>query len=197
MINDALDFLLSQLNEYLRMKMGESDVVVLQRLVTATGTDYTEANKVVFQLVNIDEERVGKAQLPIAPPVGSNFPIRNPELKLNLSVMFTAIGDTTPGDSTPDYLIAIRLLSFVIRFFKFKHVFTRENSPSLPTTIDTLIVELYPVTLENQNYLWASLGVKYRPSAVYKVRLISVYEDGFSDFVGAPTQIDTQASSNP
>ncbi len=193
MINDALDFLLSQLNEYLRMKTGEVNVVKLQRLVTSQGADYTEANKVIFQLVNIDEERVGKAQLPIAPPVGSNFPIRNPELKLNLSVMFTAIGDTTaPEDATPEYLMSIRLLSFVIRFFQYKHVFTRENSPSMPSTIDTLIVELYPVTLENQNYLWSSLGVKYRPSAVYKVRLISVFEDAFSDFVGTPTQIDHQ-----
>jgi hypothetical protein len=196
MINEALEFLLAQLNEYFQSKIGLSDVVLLQRLFTKEGGDFSKNNHVVFQLINIDEERIGKAQLPVAAPTGSSFPVRNPEIKLNLSIMFTAIGDNDSAEgSEPDYLISIRLLSFVIRFFQYKHVFTRQNSPSLPQSIDHLIVELHPVSLENQNYLWASLGTKYRPSAVYKVRLITVFEDGFSDFVGAPSQLDNTISN--
>jgi hypothetical protein len=197
MINEALDFLLKQLNEYLLMKIGEPDVVLLRRLVNPDSSDFESFNKVVFQLINVEEERVGKAQLPVQPPTGSNFPIRNPEIKLNLSVMFTAVGDVdAEGEEDQKYLTAIKLLSLVIRFFQYKHFFTRANSPSLPESIDQLILELHPVSLESQNYLWASLGVKYRPSAVYKVRLITVFEDGFSDFVGAPSQLDNSIATN-
>lgn len=190
MINDALDFLVEQLNEFLRLKVSSvGDIVVMQRLTTATGNEQNLNNKVVFQLINIEEERIGKAQLPVTNPIGSSYPRRNPEIKLNLSVLFTACGDTDGVDNGNDYSTSVMLLSYVIQYFQYKHVFTKENSPGLPAGIDELILELYPVSLENQNYLWASLGAKYRPSVVYKVRLISVFEEGFTDLVSMPREL--------
>lgn len=194
MINDALTFLVAQLNEYLRSKMGVSGLVVQKRLVKGDGNEVTGETKVICQLVNIEEERIGKAQVPIASPVGSQFPTRNPELRVNLSVLFTAICPQDTQDLLGDeeeYVTSIKMLSYVIQYFQYRHVFTTENSPSLPASIGNLIVELYPISLENQNYLWASLGAKYRPSVVYKARLITIYEDTFTDIVGVPRIIDT------
>lgn len=198
MIHEALRFLVGQLNEYLYNKMGVSGLVIRQRLVKGDGGEVNiTANRVICQLVNVEEERVGKAQVPLAPPVNSGFPVRNPEIRLNLSVMFTAVGgDATATDPESDaqYETSIQLLSLVIQFFQYRHYFTTENSPSLPAAIENLVVELYPITLENQNYLWASLGAKYRPSVVYKVRLITIFEDSFSEIISAPKtiQIDTE-----
>jgi hypothetical protein len=201
MIHEALRFLVAQLNEYLYNKMGEPSLVIRTRLVTSSGSevDYS-TNRVICQLVNVEEERIGKAQVPLAPPVGTGFPVRNPEIRLNLSILFTSIcGDATPGDPENDsqYEVSIKMLSYVIQFFQYRHYFTTENSPSLPSSIENLVVELYPVTLENQNYLWASLGAKYRPSVVYKVRLITVFEDTFSDIVSAPRIIDLKSKTLP
>ena len=192
MIDEALGFLLTQVNEYLRLKLGEENVVSLQRMVGVNGEELQKSNRVIFQLINIDEERVGKHQLPVGHAVGGQFPLRNPAIHLNLSVMFTALGDTNiePG-SDPDYLRSIRLLGLVVRFFQYRHVFTVVNSPDLPRSLEQLILELYPVTLDNQNNLWATLGVKYRPSVVYKVRMLTVFEDAFADLVGAPYKLGT------
>ena len=39
--------------------------------------------------------------------------------------------------------------------------------------IGRLMINLHPITFEQQNNLWASLGAKYMPSVVYKIRTIS------------------------
>lgn len=201
MIHEALRFLVAQLNEYLYNKMGVAGLVIRQRLVKGDGLEvHITSNRVVCQLVNVEEERVGKAQMPLAQPVSSGFPVRNPEIRLNLSVMFTAVGgDGSPGDPESDaqYETSIQLLSLVIQFFQYRHYFTVENSPSLPAAIENLVVELYPISLENQNYLWASLGAKYRPSVVYKVRLITIFEDSFSGIVGTPKSIQIDSETLP
>jgi Pvc16 N-terminal domain len=198
MINDALTFLVAQLNEYLQAKMGVAGLVVQKRIVKSDGSEVVGENKVICQLVNIEEERIGKAQLPISQGSSGNYLVRNPEIMVNLSVLFTAISPDTNSNNVEDeaeYVTSVKMLAYVLQFFQFRHVFTTQNSPSLPATIGNLIVELYPISLENQNYLWAALGAKYRPSVVYKVRLISIFEDTFSDVVGTPRNVST--NNNP
>lgn len=192
MINEALDFLVEQLNEYIQIKTSFSSKVKLGMLFDDTGKEVTGDNLIYCQLVNIEEERIGKAQLPIAPPVGSSFPVRNPEIKLNTCILFAAI----PGSESTDYSTSVQLLSLVIQFFQYRHVFNTSNSPSLPPELDTLIMELYPLTLENQNYLWGTLGAKYKPSVVYKLRLVTVLDDSIVDSTGAPRILDHRSGKH-
>lgn len=194
MMDEALDFIVRQLNEFLLLKTGSPDIVILRRLATISG-EYNPGGKVVCQLINVEEERVGKAQMPISRPVGNSFKVLNPELRLNLSVMFSATSDDDDNDSNNNYLDSIRLLSYVVHFFQYKHLFNKENSPSMPASLGSLILELYPVSLENQNYLWASLGVKYRPSVVYKIRLLTVLEDDFNSLAGTINSLDVNLNT--
>ena len=39
--------------------------------------------------------------------------------------------------------------------------------------IGRLLVHYHPTTFEQQNNLWASLGAKYMPSAIFKIRTMS------------------------
>jgi hypothetical protein len=203
MIHEALKFLAGELNEYLLAKLDPgavNDIVIRKRLVNSNGTEINDTNKVICQLVNVEEERTGKAQVPYAPPIGSGFPMRNPELKLNLCVMFTAISpDTTNVNTEEDaeYEMSLKMLSYVIQFFQYRHYFTTENSPALHPSIGSLIMELHPISLESQNYLWASLGAKYRPSVVYKARLITIFEDTFSDVAGPPRILTHRPNLQP
>jgi len=193
MINEALDFLVAQLNEYIQLKTSFASKVKLGMLFDDTGKEVAADNMIYCQLVNIEEERIGKAQLPVAPPVGSSFPIRNPEIKLNTCVQFAAI----PGSDSSDYSTALQLLSLVIQFFQYRHVFNPSNSPTLPSNMETLLMDLYPLSLENQNYLWGTLGAKYKPSVVYKLRLITVLDDSVLDAAGAPRIIDQRIGKHP
>lgn len=186
MINQVLDFLVTQLNEYILLKTSYSTKVKQGRLSDSSGNEVAGDNTIICQLVNIEEERIGKAQLPVAAPRGSTFPVQNPEIKLNICLLFAA----NPEDEAEDYSMTLQLLSLVIQFFQYKHVFNSNNSPSLPDDIENLIVELYPLSLETQNYLWGALGVKYCPSVVYKVRLLTVLDDSITDSMDAPRTID-------
>jgi hypothetical protein len=93
----------------------------------------------------------------------------NPDVKLNLYVMIT----TNFGD----YSTALKYLSYVISFFQSKFVFDHQSSPKLDLGIEKLIVELYTLTFEQQNYLWSAVGSKLLPSVLYKVRMLVVQEN--------------------
>lgn len=190
MINETLDFLVAQLNEYIRIKTGDSNKVRLTRL-TIGGDEISGTNTLICQVVNLEEERIGKAQLPMAPPVGSNFPIRNPEIKLNICMLISA----NPMQEDEDYRNSLQLLSLAITFFQYRHYFTPDNSPSMPSDVDSLIVELYPISLENQSYLWGALGVKYRPSVVYRIRMIKILEDSVLGSASSPRDINVQLAT--
>lgn len=75
-----------------------------------------------------------------------------------------------------DYNTGLEFISGAIRFFQSKNVFTRQNTPDLDPAIEKLIAELYTLSFEQQNYLWSSLGAKYIPSVMYKVRMIVIQE---------------------
>jgi hypothetical protein len=190
MINETLDFLVAQLNEYIRIKTGDSNKVRLAKL-TSGGQEISGTNTLICQVVNLEEERIGKVQLPHAPAVGSSFPTRNPEIKLNIFMLISA----NPQDEDGDYRTSLQLLSLAITFFQYRHYFSAENSPSIPSDVDSLVVELYPVSLENQSYLWGALGVKYRPSVVYKIRMVKILEDNVLGAASTPRDIQIQSAS--
>jgi hypothetical protein len=51
-------------------------------------------------------------------------------------------------------------------------------------------VELYSLSLEQQNQLWGSLGAKYLPSAIYKVRLVVIDRGLFGTNIPAIKVLD-------
>jgi len=52
-------------------------------------------------------------------------------------------------------------------------VFTPSNTPSLDPKIEKLSVEMVNLSTEKLNNLWATLGAKYIPSVLYKLRMLS------------------------
>jgi Pvc16 N-terminal domain len=80
-----------------------------------------------------------------------------------------------------NYKTALEFLSAALRLFQSRNVFTPVDTPSLDGTVERLIVELYSLDFEQQNHLWASLGAKYMPSIMYKVRMLTIQESQKSD----------------
>jgi hypothetical protein len=76
-----------------------------------------------------------------------------------------------------NYAQSLAWLGHILQFFQYQNVFTPITHPSLDSRILKLITELYSLNFEQINHLWSTLGGKYLPSVMYKVRQVSLDED--------------------
>jgi hypothetical protein len=89
-----------------------------------------------------------------------------PPLYVDLFVLFYA------NFADRNYIEGLTMISRVIAFFQQNPVFTRDNLPDLDPVIDKLRFEFTNLDLGSLNHLMGNLGVKYLPSAYYKVSMI-------------------------
>jgi len=156
-IGEKLDFYLKN-----RFSLGE-DKVILSNIVNQDGSlAITESDKVVLTLVNIQEETVSSR-------THSMTNINRP-INLNLYVMCSAYFIDN------NYPEALKFLSAVISFFQANCVFTHNNTPDLDINIEKLTFEIVNQDLQAQSHLWGTLGGKYLPSVLYKVRMVTIQE---------------------
>lgn len=183
MLRTALEFIADELNGYLQRKdpsnFGDTDSVVISSLMKPDGTFALSADqgsdsfKIILTLINLEEDRIAESQL-YWQRVNDKVQVVNPPLNINAYVLFSVLAGNYPT--------ALRLLSYVLSFFQATPVFDTARFPHLNTRVDEdkpwqkigkLLVNLHPVTLEQQNNLWASLGAKHMPSVIYKIRTMS------------------------
>jgi hypothetical protein len=172
MIYEALSYVTGALNEYLRIRFDiNEDKVIISNLINQDGTSAVkDENKIIFTLVNVQEERMLISGNSVSPGSKGLFSQGNPSIPLNL---FVLISTSFTGALTEE---ALKFLAVVIGFFQGKNVFTSLNSPGLPLQIGKLIFEMYNLSFQEQNNLWGSMGAKYVPSILYKVRMVTIDE---------------------
>ena len=92
---------------------------------------------------------------------------------------------------------ALRYLSYVMQFFQHKNVFSPQNSPGLFTDtmlpVQQISSELVTLNFEQVNHLWASLGGKYLPSVLYKIRQVVIDDRFVQNGGGIILEIETIA----
>jgi hypothetical protein len=76
-----------------------------------------------------------------------------------------------------NYNVGLQYLSLIAKFFQSKRYFTPKNSPRLDEEVSYLNLELYTLNFEQINQMWGAIGAKYRPSVLYKVRMLTIQED--------------------
>lgn len=173
MIDVALKFISSELNQYLNNKLSldvaSKDPVILGNISklseAAANNDLEE--KVILTLVNLEEERILRNPEKFT-RVEDRLEQRNPKIFLNLYCLFAV--------NKSKYSEALKYLSFVIQFFQHRSVFNHITDPLLDDKIEKLLLELYTINFEQTNHLWGTMGGKYYPSALYKMRLITIDE---------------------
>jgi hypothetical protein len=183
MIDKALNFLRQEANTYLKLKTNDNDLVKLSAIVNQSGTEVAPHNAIGMMLVNVEEERGYRHGPPTTLAANGYHTTANPELTLNLYVMFYA--------NHTEHKEALILLSHVVRCFQGKNVFENTESPQLGAEIEKLILDLYSITFEQQNQIWASIGAKYLPSVLYRVRMLIINEA----LTGAVTPAITSTSA--
>jgi hypothetical protein len=177
MIKESFQFLAEELQKYLKSKgiTADAPTVVLGNVARAYDSESPPSgadpitNRAIFTLVNVEEDKISKQQENyIRADIAAKY--KSPPLFLNLYLLVSV--------NRNNYSQSLTWLARIMQFFQFQHVFTPLTHPSLEKTgILKLLVELYSLNFEQINHLWSTLGGKYLPSVMYKVRHISLDED--------------------
>jgi|SRR5437879_8414508 len=169
MLDVAVNFLAKELNAYLLARTGGTfGSALLSRIANDTGKWAIPDDQIGVALVSVEEERALKSQLPQTVYADGRHVVLEPELKLNLHLLFAA--------NFKQYDQGLRQLSHLLTFFQAHTVFTRERYPGLDPRIEKLGVDLISLTFEQLNQLWAFVGAKQLPSALYRVRLVALQD---------------------
>lgn len=176
MIFESLSCVTEEINEYFRSKLKvNEDKVIISGIVNQDGTVAVQGeNKVLLTLVNIEKDNSGQSN-------GSTagvkiFPNTSLPVKLNIYVLFSSY---FAGNNYPE---ALRFLSFVVSYFQNKSVFNKANTPRMAAGIEKLIFEMENLSTEKLNNVWTTLGGKYMPSVMYKVRMLTFDDSIIREF---------------
>lgn len=188
MIYEALSCLTDDMNEYFRNKLKiNEDKVLLSGIINQDGTIAIQGeNKIVITLVNIERETAKSGS---GKSLSSSINTSTPALFLNVYILFSAYF------SSGNYPEALRFLSFVIGFFQHKGVFNINNTPSLDSRIEKLTFEITDLNPDKLSNVWTTLGAKYMPSVLYKMRMLCIDESIIREY--RPAISDMKYKNNP
>ena len=174
MLYNTLKFLCDEVNKYLTLKIGvpaEPRLKIGNISLALEGNvlmnDNSLNNKAVLSLVNVEEDKVAKQQENYTRTETTTI-YKNPPLRLNLYVLFSI--------NKPEYDDCLKWLGHIMQFFQHQNVFTPLTHPGLDPNTPKLIVDLFSLNFEQVNHLWSTLGGKYMPSVMYKIRQITLDE---------------------
>ena len=169
MLDVAATFLVKELNAYLVARTGGTfGNAQLSRIATDAGKWAIPEDQIGVALVSVEEERALRSQLPQSVYAEGRQVVLEPEIKLNLNLLFAA--------NFKQYDQGLRQLSLLLTFFQSHTVFTRERYAGLDPRIEKLGVDLISLSFEQLNQLWAFVGAKQLPSALYRVRLVALQD---------------------
>lgn len=195
MINESLRFLAGELNRYLALKpvlniTPDKGYVLgnVSKVFDADANGNNLSNQAIISLVNVEEDRVAKQQEHyMKTEAGVNY--KNPTIYLNLYVLFAI--------NLKDYATSLRWLAYTIQFFQSQNVFTPISHPALDPQIHKLVADLHTLNFEQVNHLWSTLGGKYIPSVLYKLRQVSVDEEAIISTGGFIREIEINDRTKP
>jgi hypothetical protein len=193
MFYNTLKFICEEVNKYLTLKMGVAPEprlklgnvsLALEGNVLTGNNSLTD--KAVLSLVNIEEDKVAKQQQHFTRAETTTV-YKSPPLYVNLYILFAV--------NKPDYEDCLKILGHIMQFFQHQNVFTPQTYPGMDADAPRLIVDLFSLNFEQVNHLWSTLGGKYMPSVLYKLRQVMLDEDlkqsesGFIKEVGIDSKL--------
>ena len=200
MIRTTLEFIQKELEAYIVEReqdpanYSEGHVVDLKSIVLPNGNLNVDDNlHITMMLAGLGEERREGKRPYLLQKEDKEVLKLNPPVELDLFILFAA--------HKGNYETALRDLSNVISFFQANPVFDEQKFPSLNSSvedaekkpwrlIEKLVFNLYSMTFEQQNNLWGMLGSRYIPSAVYKMKMLTVFDTRSRESVKPITELN-------
>ncbi|SEM90662.1 DUF4255 domain-containing protein [Nitrosomonas marina] len=189
MINLAIQLLAGQLNQHLKRTYAvNEDVAIVSNLLEMDGSVAPNIhNKLVIFLTNIEKDAVS-ASLGGNQGFGERALQRNTALHFNLYVMMTA------NFTGNNYAEALKFLSSTISFFQRNPMFSHHTVPEMDKRIEKLVLDIENLSVQDQSNLWSTLGGKYMPSILYRVRMVTFDSE---DIIGRQPVVTVPESSVP
>ena len=173
MINDALQFITSELNTFINNNVRQENGIQPPLVVTDHISRYTNTSQghssdqsqgaIVISLVNLEEDhfsKTGTIGLTQANRENTGSPFNNTNLYCLVAVV------------TGPYNRGLEYLSLIVQFFYDRPVFDPTNSHMDETMgLDKISVDRVNLNMEQNQQLWQMLGTNYRPSVLYRLKL--------------------------
>jgi len=193
MIEGTISFIEEHLNAYLQDKMNfKEERVISSNLVEQDGSiAIRDDNRVVISLVDLDQEASLKNSNRME--ISSDGSARSvlPSVNLNLYIMFSCFF------TSDNYKEGLKYLSHIILFFQGRPLFTSQSYPQLKKYgIEKLSFEIYHPDYQARNNLWTILGIKYLPSVIYKIKMLSFSERILKEDLPAISKLDQNKVQN-
>ncbi len=171
MIDLALGFIRESLNHTLKQSLPGLKDPVLSGVAAPDGAILHEIeDRIAITLVNVQTVSALASGSRFSPGSGKSPGRLSPALNLDLYLLVSA--------QFRDYPTSLKCLSMVLEIINNHPVHTRQSAPELPPAVESLSLELMSLNLNELSSVWTTLGAKYRPSVIYKARLISNPEEG-------------------
>lgn len=181
MIFEGLTFLSTELNKFLNQKLGTTTDprLVLGNIAKAVDAADTASNplnnKIILSLINIEEDKVSKVRENFTKtPTGIIY--KNPPILVNLYILI-ASNYATYSDN-------LKMIAYVMQFFQAENSYTPITHPSLDPKIEQLNADLFTLNFEQINHIWSTLGGKYLPSVMYKLRQLTLADENAAEKEG-------------
>jgi len=187
-INSSLQFLRDVLNQFLRNRFGlEENNALLNVLIETNGSvPEINHNKIVISLINIEQETVKAFNIRNQKLPGGNYADINPYERYNLHLLISSNFD--------DYNETLRFLGAVIAFFQSHYLMERSSFSNMPVGVNRLEFEIEKINYIQMQGLWTSMGAKYTPSVIYKMRLLTIQTEEVIAVNTAISQISNQVA---
>lgn len=171
MIDRAMGFVVETLNGFLEDRhISDEPIAELSGLTTMEGDPPKDINnKIVMTVLNIEREAaaISSSPMPMRQTNEGGY-VRTPQdLALNIYVMVSASFDDRYRDG-------LRVLSGALGFFQSNPIITPASHPNLPNGIQQLAFKMVNLDLQTLGHVWGVLGGRYMPSALYKIRLVTI-----------------------
>lgn len=178
MLSQVIEEISNELNSFLSsLSSNAQKIVIPANVIGQNGANESGLNnKIILSLINIEHEAFpSNVQLAYQRTSKEDFNKMPPPLSVNLYVLFSAYYNEK------NYLEGLSYLSSLISFFQQKPVFDQQNTPGLNAQIEKLQFQVVSLDLSDLSQLWSTIGAKYMPSIIYKIRMISYQRENINE----------------
>lgn len=178
MIGSILNYIAQQMDAVIRqrLRLQPSDQkVFLTPIVGPDGSIAVKSeNVLVFSLVSIQKDPIASNAFPKKPDIVAESVSKAAPLHLNLYIV---LGAYYKPEQIAD---GLDTLTIAMSFLQGKPLWNAQNSPGLPSGLEKLIFEMEPCDFHQLSHIWGTVGAKYLPSVLYKIRMIIIDDEAVS-----------------
>ncbi|MEZ4873962.1 MAG: DUF4255 domain-containing protein [Flavobacteriaceae bacterium] len=188
MILKTIQFTSTILNQFVKNRFHLDDTrVVLNDVIDENGTvPQLNQNKLVLTLINVEKETLKPFHVRNKKLEDGNFSKIAPVQRYNLALMISSHFD--------DYAESVKFLNSALLFFQTYPSIDASVYSSLPEGIKKLDYEMETISYPEMFNLWSAMGAKYRPSLIYKIRLLTLDPSEITGFETAISKVSEQVA---